>query len=104
MTVFANFNSTLAICLRLFFIEMLDNCITYSMCWYNSLHQILPVARKYHITTRRFEMLVHTTDTVDLAFILGLRASNLNSNSIGIPFANFNSTLAICLKLFLLKC
>ena len=83
---------------------MLGNCITYSICWYNTLHPILPVARKYHITTRRFEMLVHTTDSVDLAFILGLRASNLNSNSIGIPFANFNSTLAICLKLFLLKC
>jgi len=44
MTAFANFNSTLAICLKLFSIEMLDNCITYSICWYNALDEILLVA------------------------------------------------------------
>ena len=58
MTAFPNFDSTLAICLTLFFIELLDNCITYSMCWYNTLHQILPVAWKYHITNRRFRDLL----------------------------------------------
>jgi hypothetical protein len=42
--LFVTFNSTLDICLKFIFIEMLDNCITYTVSWYNTLHQILPVA------------------------------------------------------------
>jgi hypothetical protein len=40
---FVNFNSTLVICLKFVFIEMLDNLITYIVCWYKTLFQVLPV-------------------------------------------------------------
>jgi len=44
MTVFVNFNSTLDICLKFIFIEMFDNFITYTVSWYNTLLEILPIA------------------------------------------------------------
>jgi len=33
---------------------MLDNLITYIMCWYKTLYQVLPVAWTNRITTRRY--------------------------------------------------
>ena len=32
---------------------MLDKVITYIVCWYNTLYQVLPVTWTNHITTRR---------------------------------------------------
>jgi hypothetical protein len=49
-----HFNSTLAICLRLVFIEMFDKCITYIVWWYKTVYQVLSVAWTNRITTRRF--------------------------------------------------
>ena len=50
----ANFNSTLVIFLKYVFIEMLDKLITYIVCWYKILYQVLPVAWTNRITTRRY--------------------------------------------------
>jgi hypothetical protein len=47
-------------CLKFVFIEMLDKLITYIVCWYKTLYQVLPVAWTNLITTRRV-ILVHTT-------------------------------------------
>jgi hypothetical protein len=49
-----NFNSTLVICLKFVFIEMLDKLITCKVCWYKTLYQIWPVAWTNCITTRRY--------------------------------------------------
>ena len=47
---FVNLISTLVICLKLVFIEMLNKLITYIICWYTSLYQVLPIAWTNHIT------------------------------------------------------
>jgi hypothetical protein len=47
--------STLVICLKFVFIEMLDKLITYIVCWYNTLYQVLSVAWTNRIATRRFQ-------------------------------------------------
>jgi hypothetical protein len=52
-----HFNSTLAICLKFVFIEMLDKFITYIVWWYKTVYQVLFVAWTNRITT----CLVHTT-------------------------------------------
>jgi hypothetical protein len=49
-----NIISTLVICLKFVFIEMLDKLITYIVCWYKTLYQVLPVVWTNRITTRRF--------------------------------------------------
>ena len=62
---FVNLISTLVICLKFDFIEMLDKLNTYIVCWYNILYQVLPVVWTSRITTRRYRdsvvILVHTT-------------------------------------------
>jgi hypothetical protein len=40
---------------------MLDKLITYIVCWYNTLYQVLSVVWTNRITTRRDVILVHTT-------------------------------------------
>ena len=49
-----HFNSTLAICLKFIFIEMLDKLITYIVWWYKTVYQVLSVAWTNRITTRRY--------------------------------------------------
>ena len=51
---FVNFNSTLIICLKFVFIEMLDKLIRYIMFWYKTMYQVLPVSRTNCIPTRRY--------------------------------------------------
>ena len=51
-----HFNSTLAICFKFVFIEMLDKLITYIVWWYKTVYQVLSVAWTNRI------ILVHTTD------------------------------------------
>jgi len=51
---FVNLISTLVICLKFVFIEMLDKLITYIVCWYKTLYQVLPVVWTNCITTRRY--------------------------------------------------
>jgi hypothetical protein len=51
---FVNFNSTLVICLKFVFIEMLEKIITYIVCWYMTLYQVLSDAWTNCITTRRW--------------------------------------------------
>jgi hypothetical protein len=41
--VVQDFISTLVICLKFVFIEMLDKLITYIVCLYKTLYQVLPV-------------------------------------------------------------
>ena len=36
------------------FIEMLDKLITYIVCWYKTLYQVLPVEWTNRITARRY--------------------------------------------------
>jgi hypothetical protein len=48
------FNSTLAICLKFIFIEMLDKLITYIVWWYKTVYQVLSVVWTNRITIRRF--------------------------------------------------
>jgi hypothetical protein len=45
-TKWTHFNSTLAICLKFVFIEMLDKLITYIVWWYKTLYQVLPIATR----------------------------------------------------------
>ena len=47
---FINLISTLVICLKFVFIEMLDKLITYIVCWYKTLYQVLPVVWTNRIT------------------------------------------------------
>ena len=49
-----NFNSTLVICLRFVFIDILDKCITYIVWLYKIMYQVLPVVWTNRITTRRY--------------------------------------------------
>jgi hypothetical protein len=49
---FNNLISTLVICLKFAFIEMLDKLITYIVCLYKTLYQVLPVVWTNCITTR----------------------------------------------------
>jgi hypothetical protein len=49
-----HFISTLAICLKFVFIEMLDKLITNIVWWYKTVYQVLSVAWTNRITTRRF--------------------------------------------------
>jgi hypothetical protein len=64
MYKFVNLNSTLVICLRFVFSEMLDKLITYIVCLYKTLYHVLPVVRTNRIATPRLvEILVHTTDS-----------------------------------------
>ena len=61
---FINLISTLVICLKFVFIEMLDKLITCIVCWYNILYQVLSVVWTSRITTRLSRLvviLVHTT-------------------------------------------
>ena len=51
---FVHFNSTVVICLKFVFIEMLDKLITYIMCWYKTMYQVSPVAWTNCITTHRY--------------------------------------------------
>jgi len=48
---FTHINLTLVICLTFVFIEMLDKLITWIVCWYNILYQVLSVAWTNRITT-----------------------------------------------------
>ena len=47
-----HFNSTLAICLKFVFIEMLDKLITYIVWWYKTVYQVLSDAQLVAIATR----------------------------------------------------
>ena len=49
-----NFNSTLVICWKFVFIEMLDKLITYIVWWYKTVYQVLSVAWANRIITRRY--------------------------------------------------
>jgi len=49
---FVNLISTLVFYLKFVFIEMLDKLITYIVCWYKILYQVLPVVWTSRITTR----------------------------------------------------
>ena len=51
---FVNFYLTLVICLKFVLIEMLDKLITYIVCWYKTLYQVLPVTWTYRITTSHY--------------------------------------------------
>jgi hypothetical protein len=53
LSKFINFNSTFATCLKFVLIkfEMLDKLITFIVCWYKTIYQILPVVWTNHITT-----------------------------------------------------
>jgi hypothetical protein len=51
---FANFISTIVICLKSASIKMLDKLITFIVCWYKTLYLVLPVALTIRITTPHF--------------------------------------------------
>jgi hypothetical protein len=51
---FVNLISTVVICLIFVFIEMLNKLITYTVCLYKTLYQVLPVVWTNRITTRRY--------------------------------------------------
>jgi hypothetical protein len=52
--IFFNLISILVIYLKFVFIEMLDKLITYIVCLYKTLYQVLPVVWTNRITTRRY--------------------------------------------------
>jgi hypothetical protein len=56
---FINLISTLVICLKFVFIEMLDKLITYIVCWYKTLYQVLPVVILVHTTGSTWYKVLH---------------------------------------------